>query len=324
LNFIHKQLLNYIFLAHPFAKTVSANYVNSQVRQAYPSLLNACYNYPMVSLILSSLLLGSSLGKVFALFILKVDIPGVTNDLAYFKTFDLIDFALSIALTIAIFTVNYFLCLKKRKENLARYKLINLYYLATSFIIFFQSHFVEFSGKIILIAVLAVQIIYIFLILKKHKYRPATIDGLVFLNGSIVGLVLTILINPYTTSFVILCIVFLTTITVYLLLSGSGKKFPSNPSHLILALSIFFLSKKIYLIIIFGIFVIALYATKNFFRKKTRIGDFINKYLYPATIIFVVFYNPLFYIGNLDSIEEGFWLSWLQRLINKQTILLHC
>jgi hypothetical protein len=34
----------------------------------------------------------------------------------------------------------------------------------------------------------------------------------------------------------------------------------------------------------------------------------------------VVFYNPLFYIGNLDSIEEGFWLSWLQRLINKQTI----
>ncbi|MGB6839231.1 MAG: hypothetical protein WBE27_03125, partial [Microgenomates group bacterium] len=210
--------------------------------------------------------------------------------------------------------------MRKRKGTPAYYKLINIYYLVASLIIFLQSHFVEFSGKNIVITTLAVQAIYLFLILKRHKYHPTRINGLVFLNGSFVGLLLMLLVNPYTTSFAIPFIAFLTTIIAYLLLSGNGKKFTSNPSHLILALSIFFLSEKICLVIIFGIFIAALHTTKNFFQRNTRVLSFINKYLYPIAIIFIVFYNPLFYIGNLDSIEEGFWLSWLQRLINKQTI----
>jgi len=59
---------------------------------------------------------------------------------------------------------------------------------------------------------------------------------------------------------------------------------------------------------------IVVYAVIKLFLEKNK------SLIYSLALFFMISYDPLFYFGNLDSVEEGFWLAWLQRLISGQTL----
>jgi hypothetical protein len=55
------------------------------------------------------------------------------------------------------------------------------------------------------------------------------------------------------------------------------------------------------------------------FKNKKKITELIYK-IYPFVMITLVAFNPLYYWTTLDPVEEGFWLGWLQHLLNKEVI----
>jgi len=282
----------------------------------------------MIATTLAALLFGSSLGKVLTFLLLKLTgvrlfseyFMGMSNDLAFFKTYDIVDFYLTLFLTLVIFTMNYLLRRKKKETNTIVIKYIDSYYLIASILIFLQSHFVESSGKILLLLFIIIQALYYLFLLKVKINQSRKINATVWANGLLLGLALMLFTSLITTSFALPYLVLITTILIYALFASGGFDFIYNPLHLILVISIFYSSQKTFLVAIVAISITAVLLTRSFFQKRKLLTSTVTKCLYPAVIIFLIFFNPLFYIGNLDTIEEGFWLSWLQRLINGQVI----
>jgi len=57
-----------------------------------------------------------------------------------------------------------------------------------------------------------------------------------------------------------------------------------------------------------------------YFLRDNKFLKKIPSWVSFTILIALVTYNPLFYVGNLDTIEEGFWLAWVQRLSQGQVI----
>lgn len=284
--------------------------------------------------ILGSLFLGSSLSKIITWFVIrKFDldffrkylevIPSLSKDIALNKTFDFIEFVLFILLSGSVFLLNLFM-LKKSKieEKRNATKLLGIAYLLSSILIFLETHFVDHSGTSVLIFVVMIQAIYnLALFVKRGK--EILFNGRILANGFIAGFYLLLVFNNLTTSIAIPLAALIITPLIYLFLEDKFKGFVYSPLHLILVLSSFFSTKLIYLIVI-GISVVIM----SYLLRKIKIitrnleSSFWLKYVYIAVILLIVFYNPLFYLGTFDSVEEGFWLGWLQRILIGQRLYL--
>jgi len=102
---------------------------------------------------------------------------------------------------------------------------------------------------------------------------------------------------------------------VYLLLSERFPKFVNNPIHLLLTINILFHEDKLIISLITLCTILIVLFTRNVVKLRN-----LSYNLYLICIVFVVLYNPLFYVGKFDSVVEGFWLGWLQRLVNGEII----
>jgi hypothetical protein len=285
----------------------------------------------MFYLILASLFLGSALGNIFARLISKSlpisffrgEIPSFTPELSSLKTFDLLDFGLTVVLTLSIFGINLLIqtVLNKNQTKTKYANLIGIAYAVFAFIIFLQTHFVTSSGKVIVFTVIVGQFVYIALTrLIRTKQIKATIKPIFVFNGILTGFYLLLIGNQLTTTVAIPLTLLVLGPIFYILFAKVWGKYLSSPAHLIFLGTLFFPTNLSNLLILGSICLLMILISKDRILNNPKISKLLISYIYPSVIIFLIAYNPLFYIGNFDSVEEGFWLGWLQRLINGQVL----
>lgn len=276
--------------------------------------------------ILGSLFLGSSLARIFTTFLINrfslnffsdefsLAIPGFSQQLGVEKTYDILNSFLFFIFSILIFST-FFIARKihkKEKQN----KLLGLIYLTISFLVFLQVNFVNYSGSQTIFLIAIIQGLYILGYIKIQE-KKLEIDSLKFSNGVLSGFYLLLIFNRLTTLTGLQLGIFATMPFVYLLLSKKLDKFSKSPAHLILVFSALFPFNIGNLLLIALVFIVFYLLIKD--RKAFNKTSFI-RIIYPIVILFIFAYNPLFYMGSFDSIEEGFWLGWLQRLLFKQKL----
>jgi len=293
-------------------------------------------------LAIAATLFGSSLSLIFGNFVsqripielFSKSIPGVSDELVQIKTFDLIDFFLTILFTIVFFVGNYFilsLIIRKKGETLS--VLTTIILLLFSIIIFIQTHFVSYSRTHIIALILLLEIVflilslirkqtYISLILNVKNQKPELLF-LIFSNGLLLGFFFLLILNQLTTIVILPLLAFAITPLIFLAAIGTRHNFFSKAVYsfpgLLILFSILFPTNLTKMAILgLGLFVIwfATFSLKSDLFKT----PFFTKIIYPAAIIFLFVYNPTFYIGNFDPVEEGFFLGWLERLIKDQTL----
>ncbi|OGM32826.1 hypothetical protein A2803_05770 [Candidatus Woesebacteria bacterium RIFCSPHIGHO2_01_FULL_44_21] len=260
--------------------------------------------------VLSSLLLGSALGKAIASFLVyrlginfysaSLGIPTFSQDLALAKSFDLLDFALTLIFTITNFIfLHYFL----KSKN----KFVNIASLIFNFILFLQVHFAAYNLLHILIFLSCFHFLLIITTKTRLKLKDIsnlTSENLILItNGILCGFYLLLVINQFTTTILPLTALVLTPI-LYLLFQ---HKLLRSQTHLILIFSAVLPTNMVWLVVVGAIAILL-----TFIFKQNR--DFVFKFLYPSTFIVLAVYNPLYALGHFDSVEEGFWLGWLAGL----------
>ncbi|QQS38660.1 glycosyltransferase family 39 protein [Candidatus Woesebacteria bacterium] len=299
----------------------------------------------------ATLFLGSSLGTILARLLVKATnlqlinptIPGVSSNLVIYKTFDFVEFIFAIIATLGLFFVNYVIerrYLKNAKDNNIT-KTPKIFFLILSSVIFVQTHFVTSSGKIVLVLIGVIELQY--LLLNKYPFRKFPKNDIILLitNGALTGYWGLLIANTFTTSIAIPVSIFLFCVFWYVLLGQRYKNILLSPFHLVLPLGLFFPTNTGFLFILGGVSVFLILLFKDKFSKLSHtrqkrtdnilsflqyVGygkinfNFVYSFLYPVLIIVVIYYNPLYYAGNLDSVEEGFWLAWLERMKNGQHI----
>jgi len=135
-----------------------------------------------------------------------------------------------------------------------------------------------------------------------------------FANGIITGFFLLIFTRHFVT-LLALPISFLILGPIFFYVFSEKITTLKHPAFLLLFVSVFFSFNRIYLFLLLILVVVLLFLTK----PNEKVINFFAK-IYPFIIIFLFLYNPLFYFGNFDTVEEGFWASWLQRIMSGQHI----
>ncbi len=261
-------------------------------------------------LILSSLLLGSSLSSIIAPRIIEsfsikfytdefAQLIMQNNLLAEKQTLDIVDIAVFVGISTGVFIVHSLFTKKT--------KLLQLCLLLVSLLIFLQTHFVIHSVKIVLLQILILEVVV--LVLSRNKSKKVTYDSITVINGIFAGFFLFVVTRLFTTSFVIPFTLFALTPVVFSLYSTRWNK---HPAFSLFVLSAFFPYSKAAL----SILAVTVFLLTSFKVKETTT---IQK-MYPYLVMFVFIYNPLFYVGTFDSLEEGFWLAWVQRLTERKVM----
>ncbi len=278
--------------------------------------------------IISSVLLGSTFSKFFAkVFVyqkginlfsssLTQNIPAFNEKLAMDKSFDIMEFLIFVAIS-AIFFVIFYLIFNKRNYSPKQQIFIGLTNLIFAAFVYISTMFATYSGIYTIISTiiwyLAVSIISFFI----PKVVPKWNDGKrTLFNGFFLGFFLLVLLNNLTTSVALPLATFVVT-PIYFYLFAQKIKILNSPVFAILFLSFIFPFNRLVLWGILLITLIAIFVTRN--RDFSKILPFFDK-IYPLLILFIFLYNPIFYLNTFDSIEEGFWAGWLQRLLSGQFI----
>ncbi len=285
-------------------------------------------------LTISSVLLGSSLSLVFSDIVssklpfsfFSSSIPGVHQYLIKAKTFDLVDFFLTAFLSLFLLAGNYLILnfIQKRFKN-PDFSIAATFLTVSAIIVFIQTHFITYSGKQILIFVLLSEAVFLIWswisrnnfkkIIQNLKAQNTNLLMLSFSNGLLLGFFLLLIINTLNTITILPILVWVITVFVFILMGTKVSNFPG----LLVLISVLFpadLTKLLTLgVVILIVWFILFSAKKDFLIKP-----FFVRLLYPAAIVFLVTYNPIFNIGQFDSIEEGFLLGWLQRLLEGQVL----
>lgn len=268
--------------------------------------------------ILYSLLFGSITGTVLTKYLLKrvsfpffdTSIPGVTQELTNYKTFDLFEFVFIVIISISIFLLNWLL-LKKNHLN----KTISFAFLIAMFILYIQTHFVVSSGRLVLFIVVLIQALLLVVI--RYPFSKINIDyknkEVVVMNGILMGFYLLLLTKQMSTSVAIPLLSLLLLPVIYLLLSNRFQYFPRSPLHILILIVIVQPNSLTYLYAV-GVFVICLILLLRKTFLPSKFEHLLRTYVYPITIIVLIAYNPLYYIGNFDTVEEGFWLGWIESM----------
>ena len=277
---------------------------------------------------LSSFLLSLSLSKIVADF--SVNKLGLNlfssskylyQELKLEKTHDFVFF-----LALLIFGCVFYLILKRIRERYLKkkdfwQKWFDLTYFVFAFILFLQIFFVVYSTKMVgLILILFNLILGLILWLKekgKLKIVSSKMTFVGWMNALFLGFYLTLGINQVSSSVLLSLVCFSMMPLAYWLMGKlGGKKWIESPTHLLLLVSILKPES-----LFFWVFVGVLSGFLTYIsRKRETKKKLFAEVIYPGVIILLLSYNPLFYTGNLDVIEEGFWLGWLQRLLNDQVI----
>ena len=132
------------------------------------------------------------------------------------------------------------------------------------------------------------------------------------------GFYLLLVLNQLTTVVMLPIMVFVITPIIFIGLLGIRKDFMRKTVYafpgLIVLFAIFFPTNLAKLIIL-GLIILIIWSVIYISKIDLLTRPFFTKFIYPAAVILLFVYNPIFYIGNFDSVEEGFFLGWLQRLI---------
>jgi hypothetical protein len=223
--------------------------------------------------ILSSILAGSALGRAISNFLVlnlklnfysgSVDtIPAFSEELAIGKTYDIVDFVLTIIFTLTIFALVHFFYKNKNK-------LISVVYLIFSAILFLQIQFATYNLVYVVIYFVAANAF--FAIATKTKVKIADIEKIdehtmkKLAEGLFIGFLLMLVIERFTSTILPLAAIALTPLVYYIFAKNRKPFLPGSK-------------------------------------------------LYAIIIIILIVYNPLYYLGHFDSVEEGFWLGWVSGL----------
>ncbi|MFA5828384.1 MAG: glycosyltransferase family 39 protein [Candidatus Shapirobacteria bacterium] len=240
-------------------------------------------------------------------------IPSFSRQLAQAKSIDIIEYGL-LVLVIAILFAFTLIFIKHRQRKARLYDWL---YFGVSLLFFAQVNFVDFSGTLVLAFFVLFQFMFWTMLMSKGEDKEIVFNPKLFTNGIFLGLVMMQVIQKFNYSLILPLFVLGFMPLLYHLLPF---RFLQNPSHLLL---IFLVIKPgnfywlLFLLIITAIFVVITEIMKS--KNKEKIFNFIFK-IYPFALITIVAFNPLYYRSDLDSVEEGFWLGWLQRLLNNQII----
>lgn len=279
-------------------------------------------------LILSSLLLGSSFGQLIAKMLvfqkglnlfkagLAQNIPSFSSSLAQAKSLDLTEFSLSIILSFTIFFV-LFILYRQRKYNSTQQIVIGLIYSIFAFFIFITTLFASYSGtQVILFSIIWCTVILVISFFTPKQTPSWQESKRAVFNGIIMGFYALIVLHNVTTSIALPLAVFVSLPLYFYLFSGKIRLL-NHPAFVLLIFSFILPFNKAVLAGITLLTALFLFLTRNKIPQKLLI--FMDK-VYPIIILFIFLYNPLFYSGNFDSVEEGFWAGWLERLLNGQVI----
>lgn len=272
---------------------------------------------------LSIVLFAAGLSKIFTnLLIIKLNvnlfnssfssqIPGFTPDTALIKTNDIL-YATGIFIFSAGLFFVYRMFAKSSKPHILNPEVFNLIY---AILLLLQTHFVRHSGTEALIYFILSQCVYIYLNYKNKNIKNLEFNWLVCANGILMGFFVMLFVRRYTGSmiFTIGTIVIVTQIYQNLILSKL-RHFLVSPLHLLFFLAIFFSWNTVLLILLLAVVLIG----TRFIKLNNNSRNI--PYLYLITLLLYLSYNPTFYFGNLDSVEEGFWFGWLQRLLMGQIL----
>lgn len=240
------------------------------------------------------------------------EIPTYSLELARDKSYDLLYFGLIVLFSVFISIIYlYFLKIQNRKNII-----VDFFNLAFAILFFVQTHFVRYSYTEILIIFIVIQVIYMFLkiIIKKEiDFSGWLTVG----NSFLTGFFCMLFVRQITTSMLLTLGTILLIVFLYQISSGYFiKKYLTHPCHLILFLAIIN-SWNLYYLLSLGLFT---FLSILFIKKfPEKIIDNLN-FIYSLVFIAFFAYNPLFYFGNIDTVEEGFWLGWLQRLSTGQIL----
>lgn len=280
--------------------------------------------------LISSLLLGSSLSLIvtkllisgLGLNFLSADIPGVEAQLAYDKTFDIADFVVAGGLTLIIFLINHYgAVLVSRLFRRAEFKFASVLLFIFAAASFIQTHFLIFSTTQVLTMIALYEAAYFGIGILGNRFSLEglkNINALKLQNGIFAGFLLMLITNSLTT-IPILSLSFLVLIPlIFLTCKNFGGIYRNMPGVLVLS-AVLFPTNLIFLSLLFlSIFGLGVLISK--FRDGLPGGGLISRFVNPAGLVFLAAFNPLFYIGNFDSVEEGFWLAWVQRLSEGQVL----
>lgn len=277
-------------------------------------------------LIISSLLLGSSFARIIATYLvnqrgidlfaksLSLNIPSFDLELARAKSFDMIQFVSFLLISSLLFAIFYFIYRKRKLTQKTQIVFGSIFaifalfvYVATSFASYSGTQTIVFSA--IWYAILFASSLFIPKELPSFKMAKREI-----LNGIIAGFFLLIVFNNITTSIALSLSVFAGTPLLFYILSDKFK-FLKHPAIALLILSFAFPFNRVALLSVVVATGVAVYLTRN--KITPKILALTDK-IYPLLILFIFLYNPIFYLGNFDSIEEGFWAGWLERLLRGQ------
>lgn len=253
-------------------------------------------------LVLASILLGSSVSIILTPRIIGfLSLQLYTSDfsqsvlpnqgLAAQKTFDLVEIVLFFGLSIGFFLLNYY----ARKPRSIPIGILGV----GSLLVFLQTHFVVHSIKVVLLQLVILELLYIvWPYKKKFTYHSVSL-----MNGLFVGFFLFVVTRLFTASYVIPFFIVFISPLVFMHFEWGRTAHWGFP---FLVVSAFFPYSKLALVVIAIVSIVIL--------KIKYVGTIESKRYYPYILLFIVIYNPLFFVGTFDSLEEGFWLAWVQRL----------
>lgn len=231
-------------------------------------------------------------------------IPALSTELAQAKTFDILNYALTILATMCFYGINCLLLQKKRNKVLA------LGVLGFSFAMFLQTQLVAFSGIALLVLTVAFYLFIALLNWKSVHVRLKLRSWLILANALLLGMYLVLIMNFVTTAIVVSLSIFVSTTVVYLLFSKKIGNLLKSHFHSLFLLSLFVPTN---LPALLGLGIITTLAIVLLRSKWNR--EVITNSVYPLLFVLLLSYNPLFYMGKFDSVEEGFWYGWMQHLI---------
>lgn len=276
----------------------------------------------MIPYLFSSIFLSKSLVKLlldrilslipYRIFI-SMDIPSVNEELARNKVYDFFEWGLFYIFSFAIFFLLYILYKNIRVKNKSIiFKYAGYVYLLISIITFFNVQFATHAVKGILGFLLFFNLFYWTAFYHGKFDKKIKFNYEIVFNGFLLGLILSLLLDRSSTLVLYILILFP---LFYVLISARYLDLVRSKANLILLLGLIFHDQRLILIIIISITLLILFS-----RRRFLISEKVSRYLYLTSTVFLLLYNPLFYVGVLDTVEEGFWLGWLQRMINGEFI----
>lgn len=277
-------------------------------------------------LILSSALFGLSLAKIFSAFIVNkigyvffspdnlINIPNLTSDMVNRKSHDLIEYGLFVFISLAVFLVlNSFY--KKRRYDSRRQVLIGVSFLSFSACTLLTTFFSGYSGTntVMFVLVYSLFLAYVSTVFGEIK-MDVGLKRLSVYNGVLVAFYLSVLLQNMVAS-IIIPLTLITTLPIVFYLLVNKYRELGSPGLIFLSLFFLFPYDK-NLLLILGIMSVVLVVYFDKLLSK-RFVDQVKK-VYPLVLLFIFLFDPVFYVGSFDSIEEGIWAGWLYRLVDGQ------